>query len=230
MSVAVKDKVAEYLELALGKPMNLSQVPDNTPLNTFGLDSLSTISVLITLLEDCGVDLGEHADSLVTPSTLDDLYAITNRFMGDKDSTSDGSEMTRELRSQLDFYQEKLAYEIDSADLKAALEEGQKLVVVDGRSGSAYEQEHIPGAISIPHRSISQDSVASLSKAPLYVTYCDGIGCNGSTKTAIKLATAGFRVKELIGGLDWWKRDGHTTEGRAAQCDAAVHVGCGCAG
>jgi hypothetical protein len=21
----------------------------------------------------------------------------------------------------------------------------------------------------------------------------------------------GFRVKELIGGLDWWKRDGHKT-------------------
>jgi hypothetical protein len=22
----------------------------------------------------------------------------------------------------------------------------------------------------------------------------------------------GFRVKELIGGLDWWKRDGHKTD------------------
>jgi rhodanese-related sulfurtransferase len=22
----------------------------------------------------------------------------------------------------------------------------------------------------------------------------------------------GFRTKELIGGLDWWKRDGHPTE------------------
>jgi len=23
----------------------------------------------------------------------------------------------------------------------------------------------------------------------------------------------GFRTRELIGGLDWWKRDGHPTEG-----------------
>ena len=48
-------------------------------------------------------------------------------------------------------------------------------------------------------------------------------------KTAIKLATTGFRVKELIGGLDWWKRDGHATEGRSAQRHAD-HAGCGCAG
>ncbi|MGG2459274.1 rhodanese-like domain-containing protein [Streptomyces sp. RGM 3693] len=230
MSVAVKDKVAENLEAALGKPVDLDPLPDDTALNTLGLDSLLTISVLVTLLEDCGVDLGEHADSLVTPSTLGDLFAIADRFMGDQESTSNESDMSREQRSQLDFYQEKLAYEIDSADLKAALEDGQELVVVDGRSSESYELEHIPGAISIPHRSISQDSLASLSTTPLYVAYCDGIGCNASTKTAIKLATLGFRVKELIGGLDWWKRDGHATEGRASQCGASAHVDCGCAG
>lgn len=238
MSVAVKDKVAECLEAVLGRPVDLAPLPDDTPLDTFGLDSLLTISVLVTLLEDCGVDIGEHADSLVTPNTLGDLSAIADRFMEDTDPTSDdddptpdGSGLSRgQQRSQLDFYQEKLAYETDSADLRTALDEGQDLVVVDGRSSEAYEREHIPGAINIPHRSISQDSLADLSRAPLYVAYCDGIGCNASTKTAIKLATSGFRVKELIGGLDWWKRDGHATEGRAARCDAHARVDCGCAG
>ncbi|MET9532203.1 MULTISPECIES: rhodanese-like domain-containing protein [unclassified Streptomyces] len=230
MTAAVKEKVAEYLEMALGKPVDLSPLPDDTALSTLGLDSLLTISVLVTLLEDCGVDLGEHADSLVTPSTLGDLYAVADRFMEDEDSTPSGSDVSREQRSQVDFYQEKLAYEIDSADLQTALDDGQDLVVVDGRSSESYDREHIPGAISIPHRSISQDSLASLSKTPLYVAYCDGIGCNASTKTALKLATSGFRVKELIGGLDWWKRDGHATEGTAAQSEAHDHVDCGCAG
>jgi rhodanese-related sulfurtransferase/acyl carrier protein len=230
MSVAVKDKVAEYLEEALGKPVDLAPLPDETPLSTLGLDSLLTISVLVTLLEDCDVDLGEHADSLVTPSALGDLFAIADRFMAPEDPTPNESDMSREQRSQLDFYQEKLAYEIDSADLQTALDEGQELIVVDGRSSESYETEHIPGAISVPHRSISQDSLAGWAKTPLYVAYCDGIGCNASTKTAVKLATAGFRVKELIGGLDWWKRDGHATHGLAAQGDAHVHVECGCAG
>ncbi len=47
------------------------------------------------------------------------------------------------------------------------------------------------------------------------VTYCDGIGCNASTKGALTMARLDFRVKELIGGLEWWKRDGHPTEGAA---------------
>jgi hypothetical protein len=39
--------------------------------------------------------------------------------------------------------------------------------------------------------------------------YCDGMGCNASTNGAYKLAVLGLRVKELLGGLDWWIRDGH---------------------
>ena len=230
MPVAVKDQIAENLEAALGTPVDLEPLSDDTPLNTLGLDSLLTIGVLVALMEDWGVDLGEHADSLVTPSTLGDLYALAERFTVAEDPTPNGSDMPRELRSQLDFYQEKLAYEIDSADLKTALDQGQELVVVDGRSAEAYAHEHIAGAISIPHRSISEELLDGHAKEPLYVAYCDGIGCNASTKTAIKFATSGFRVKELIGGLDWWKRDGYPTEGHAAHRAAHDQVDCGCAG
>jgi rhodanese-related sulfurtransferase len=53
---------------------------------------------------------------------------------------------------QMSYYQRKLAFEMDSSDLFAALAAGEPLVVVDGRSSKAYEQEHIPGAISLPHR------------------------------------------------------------------------------
>jgi len=58
------------------------------------------------------------------------------------------------------------------------------------------------------------------------VTYCDGIGCNASTKGALNMARLGFKVRELIGGLDWWKRDGHPTERNALVTrDSSV---CGC--
>jgi rhodanese-related sulfurtransferase len=130
-------------------------------------------------------------------------------------------------RVQLAYYEAKLAFETDSADLRAALDDGQDVVVVDGRSAAAYETEHIPGAINLPHRSISEESLAGLSRDSLYVAYCDGIGCNASTKTAAKFAALGFRVKELLGGLDWWKRDGYATEGKGAQSGAAVSCGCG---
>ena len=70
----------------------------------------------------------------------------------------------------------------------------------------AYAHEHIPDAISLPHREISAETTASFDRSKLYVCYCDGIGCMRSTKTALKLLTLGFQVRELIGGLDWWKR------------------------
>lgn len=127
---------------------------------------------------------------------------------------------------QMSFYQSKLAYEMDSADVDEALGNGEPIVVVDGRSADAYAQEHIPGAISLPHRDISFNTTVSLDKSKTYVCYCDGIGCNASTKTALKLLTLGFQVRELIGGLDWWKRDGHETHGEGARAETGVKCAC----
>ncbi len=127
---------------------------------------------------------------------------------------------------QLNFYQKKLEYEMDSADLHEALGRGEPIVVVDGRSSDAYASEHILGAVSLPHRDISFNNTESLHKSMLYVCYCDGIGCNASTKTALKLLTLGFRVRELIGGLDWWKRDGYPTHGEESPSAPAVKCGC----
>ena len=127
---------------------------------------------------------------------------------------------------QVTFYQQKLAYEMDSADLCEAVAKGEPIVVVDGRPTSAFAKEHIPGAISLPHRGIDTNSTESLDKSKLYVCYCDGIGCNASTKTALKLLTLGFQVRELIGGLDWWKRDGYATHGKEARVGITFECGC----
>jgi rhodanese-related sulfurtransferase len=114
---------------------------------------------------------------------------------------------------QLQHYANKLAYEIDAWDLKTALENGENLIVIDTRSFQAFAAEHIPGAMSLPHRTMSEITTVHLDRDALVVTYCDGIGCNASTKGALNMAKLGFRVKELMGGLDWWKRDEHPTDG-----------------
>ncbi len=134
--------------------------------------------------------------------------------------------MTTLQTTQADYYHSKLAYEMDSADLFDGIEAGQELVVVDGRSQPAFNAEHIPGSMNYPHREIGPESIEGLDKKKTYVCYCDGIGCNASTKTALKLLTQGFEVKELIGGLDWWKRDGYATSG--AQGQSGKEMKCGC--
>jgi rhodanese-related sulfurtransferase len=56
---------------------------------------------------------------------------------------------------------------------------------------------------------MSAETTAQLDRSKVYVVYCDGIGCNASTKGVHNLARLGFRAKELLGGIDWWRRDGH---------------------
>lgn len=106
--------------------------------------------------------------------------------------------------------EDKLRFHTDSwdlsVDLKAAL---AAIAVIDARSRDAYIAGHIPGAVSFPHREMNAETTARLDRSKVYVVYCDGIGCNASTKGAYKLARLGFRTKELLGGLDWWRRDGH---------------------
>ena len=107
------------------------------------------------------------------------------------------------------FFEAQLAYRTDPADLAADLLSGEQgIVVIDTRSPAHYAEGHIPGAVSFPHRTMNPVSTAALSRDKVYVCYCDGIGCNGSTQGAYKLAALGFRVKELIGGLHWWRQDG----------------------
>jgi len=60
----------------------------------------------------------------------------------------------------------------------------------------------------------------------MVVTYCDGIGCNASTKGALNMTKLGFRVKELMGGIDWWKRDGHPTDGASPTVKSGASCGC----
>jgi rhodanese-related sulfurtransferase len=116
------------------------------------------------------------------------------------------------LPNALLHFRDKLAFETDAWDLNEVLHEGANVVIVDTRNESAYAQEHIPQSINLPHRKMDVESTRQFDRSATYVTYCDGVGCNASTKGALKLAELGFEVRELIGGLDWWKRDGYPTE------------------
>jgi rhodanese-related sulfurtransferase len=109
-----------------------------------------------------------------------------------------------------DFMRAKLAFHADCWDVAQDLEHGiADIVVIDARSPEAYAKAHIPGAINFPHRQMSTATTATLDRRKTYVVYCDGIGCNGSTRGAHKLAALGLQVKEMLGGLDYWIRDGH---------------------
>ena len=130
------------------------------------------------------------------------------------------------MTEQQKFYENKLKYEIDSWDLAESLNKGEKITVIDARSNASYQLEHIPGSLNIPHREMNEERTKNLDRNNLYVCYCDGIGCNASTKGALNMVKLGFNVKELMGGLDWWKRDGYETAGTKGNPGKEIMCGC----
>ena len=109
-------------------------------------------------------------------------------------------------------FEGKLRLEVDPADVHFDREKGfDNFVIVDTRSLADFEREHLPGAISLPHRQMNAETTRDLPRDQIIVTYCWGTACNASTKGALNLARLGFTVKEMIGGLEGWKSDGFDT-------------------
>lgn len=108
----------------------------------------------------------------------------------------------------------KLRYETDVSDVHADLEAGvPNLVVVDSRSAEAWQQGHLPGAVHLPTHEIPALAAQRIPPdATVVVTYCWGPSCNGSTRAAHALARLGYPVKEMIGGYEYWVRDGRPIE------------------
>jgi rhodanese-related sulfurtransferase len=115
--------------------------------------------------------------------------------------------------SAADFFAARLAYETDASDVAAALETGEPgFTLVDSRGDAAWAQGRVPGAVHLPRAEVRQRAAEVLPSGGAVVVYCWGPGCNGATKTALELAGLGYRVREMIGGFEYWAREGLPVE------------------
>lgn len=105
-------------------------------------------------------------------------------------------------------------YETDVADVAYDLQAGlEGFTLVDVRDERAYTEAHLPGAISVPGGRLQKEQRQTLQTADTLVLYCWGPACNGATKAAARLAAEGYRVKEMLGGMEYWRKEGGTLEG-----------------
>ncbi|MGW5851108.1 rhodanese-like domain-containing protein [Streptomyces sp. NPDC055254] len=110
-------------------------------------------------------------------------------------------------------FHRRFTFEADVADVHADVESGAEgFVVVDSRSAEAWEQGHIPGAVHLPTDEIATRAAEAVPPGTVVVTYCWGPGCNGATRAAHAFASAGYQVKEMLGGFEYWSREGFTVE------------------
>ena len=139
----------------------------------------------------------------------------------------------------ISHFRGRLGFEADVSDVAAALagaDSDAGFVLVDTRSDASWAQGHVPGAVHLPGRNIAAEAASRIPAGVPVVVYCWGPGCNGATRAALEFALLGHPVKEMLGGFEYWAREGFPYEtwegaGRRAADPLTAPVGaddCGC--
>jgi len=99
-------------------------------------------------------------------------------------------------------------YGLSPKGLKASLDAGEPMVVVDVREASEFEAGHIEGAIHIPLRQLAKrlDQLPPDKQAPLAIICRSG---GRSSYGTMALWLLGYRnLKNIMGGMQAWEREG----------------------
>lgn len=116
------------------------------------------------------------------------------------------------MTDALAYFTAKLEHETDASDVYEAQRAGDDMVLLDVRSAAAWDQGHAVGAQHLPYRDIAARALDELPHDTEIVVYCWSPGCNAGAKAAVELARRGFRVREMIGGFEYWAREGYPVE------------------
>jgi rhodanese-related sulfurtransferase len=144
--------------------------------------------------------------------------------------------MTSENIEAVAHFAGRLRFETDVSDVHAALEAGATgVVVIDARSEESWRQGHLPHAVHLPHARIAERATEVIPPGSRVVTYCWGPGCNGATRAALEFAKLGYPVQEMIGGYEYWVREGFPVRGEQGlsarpvdELTAPAGATCGC--
>jgi rhodanese-related sulfurtransferase len=110
-----------------------------------------------------------------------------------------------------EFFRSKLQYEIDVMDVADGLPAGD-FVLVDTRRRASWDHAHIPGALHMPSAEITTAAPHHIPLGSRVVVYSWGPGCNGSTVAALAFAALNYPVREMLGGIEYWIRNGLPVE------------------
>ena len=98
--------------------------------------------------------------------------------------------------------------------LQNVIQSKSKILLIDGRSESAYHRGHILGAVNVPyiqHDYFSKQLLADVARETPIIVYCSGKNCNTSAELARSLSRKfGFiHVQVFEGGWKEWIKEGN---------------------
>ena len=107
---------------------------------------------------------------------------------------------------------------ISREELKAKLDRGEQVTLVETLGSVYYEDAHLPGAINIPHTEVDELAPSLLpDKAAQVVVYCSNRACQNSPQAARRLEALGYgNVYDYEEGKQDWIEAGLPTESGVA--------------
>lgn len=98
---------------------------------------------------------------------------------------------------------------IDARELRERLTSDDRPVLVNALAREAFEEQRIPGSISVPASEAMRLVPDLLAKDQPIVVYCSSRNCTASPTLAQKLVDLGYtEVIDFEGGVDEWERAG----------------------
>lgn len=98
--------------------------------------------------------------------------------------------------------------------LKAKLDAGENIILVEALPEKYYEDKHLPGALNLPHTQIAELASTLLpDKSAEIVVYCANGACQNSSLAANQLVELGYtNVQDYEEGKQDWVAAGLPTE------------------
>src|SRR2546430_16567790 len=130
----------------------------------------------------------------------------------------------------MNYSEGRRAMETEATDVHAELDQ---VVLVYPRGAVAWAQGHLPGALHLPWAETAERATGLVARDARVVTYCWGPGCNGATRGAAEFARLGYSVKGMVGGFEYWVREGFSVQAADGGVTRApdlltAPVACGC--
>ncbi len=118
--------------------------------------------------------------------------------------------------------------EISREELKARLDEGAEVTVIDVLGPEAFAEYHIAGAVNVPfgHEFIERVQKAAPDKARTVVLYCTNVECGASAKAArIMEERLGYAdVRHFPGGKEAWREAGLPLESGSEHIESMPEI------
>jgi rhodanese-related sulfurtransferase len=112
---------------------------------------------------------------------------------------------------------------ISRADLKAKLDSGAPVLLLEALPEKYFREKHLPGALNMPHDGVERLApVLAPDRNAEIVVYCASASCKNSGIAAARLQALGYRrVHTYDEGKDDWIAAGLPTEQGNGRADVA---------